>query len=92
MGARDYQEALARTERTIYADWGMTAARAAVRMRLERVRFVGIARAQVQAAGRVGGAGPRPAMAEAALGHYALVMGAFMHPDHGVGGLIGHGD
>ena len=44
MGARGYQEALAHTVRSLYADWGMTAARAAARMRLERVRFVGIPR------------------------------------------------
>ena len=35
------------------------------------------------------------AAAEAAVGHYAVAyavaQGAFLHPDHGVDGLIGHG-
>ena len=55
---------------TVYADWGMAAARAAARMCLQRVRFVGLTRAQVRLVARVGGAGPRPSMAEAAVGDY----------------------
>ena len=60
------------------------AARAAARMRLLRVRFVGLTRAQVRLVARVGGAGPRPPMAEAAVGDYAMMQGAFMHPAGGV--------
>jgi len=65
------------------ADWGMAAARAAARMRLQRVRFVGLTRAQVRLVARVGGEGPRPPMAEAAVGDYAMMQGAFMHPAGG---------
>jgi hypothetical protein len=83
MGARRYQEARARTLSSLYADWGMAAARAAARMRLQRVRFVGLTRAQVRLVARVGGAGPRPPMAEAAVGDYAMMQGAFMHPAGG---------
>jgi hypothetical protein len=49
-------------------------------MRLQRVRFVGLTRAQVRLVARVGGAGPRPPMAEAAVGDYAIMQGAFVHP------------
>ena len=59
MGARGYQEARA-SVKALYADWGMAAARAAARMRLERVRFVGLSRAQVHAASRSGGGRQRP--------------------------------
>ena len=50
------------------------------RMRLQRVRFVGLTRAQVRLVARVGGAGPRPPMAEAAGDRYNLlvILGQFV--------------
>ena len=71
MGARGYQEAMARLKASMYADWGMAAARAAARMRLARVRFIGLTRAQVQMMAGAGGLGPRPAAAAEAVGDYA---------------------
>ena len=79
MGARGYQEARARVSAAMYADWGMAAARAAARMRLARVRFIGLTRAQLQMVAGAGGP-RRPAAAEAVVGDYAMVQGAFMRP------------
>ena len=61
----------------------MAAARAAARMRLERVRFVGLSRAQVHAASRSGGGRQRPEREEETVGHYAVVRGAYMRPAGG---------
>ena len=83
MGARGYQEARASVMQALYADWGMAAARAAARMRLERVRFVGLTRAQVHAASRSGGGRQRPEREEETVGHYAMVRDAFMRPAGG---------
>ena len=58
----------------------MAAAHAAARMRLERVRFVGLSRAQVRAAARTGGGRQRPQREEETVGHYAVVQGAYMRP------------
>lgn len=88
MGARGYQEARASVMQALYADWGMAAARAAARMRLERVRFVGLSRAQVHAASRSGGGRQRPEREEETVGHYAVVRGAYMRPAGG-GALAG---
>ena len=56
------------------------------RMRLQRVRFVGLIRAQRPAGGACGWGraplDPQP-MAEAAVGDYAMMQGAFMHPAGG---------
>ena len=60
MRAATRKEARASVMQALYADWGMAAARAAARMRLERVRFVGLSRAQVHAASRSGGGRQRP--------------------------------
>ena len=92
MGARGYQEAMARLTASMYADWGMAAARAAARMRLARVRFIGLTRAQMQMMAGVGGLGPRPAAAAEAVGDYALrrMQGAFLRPA-GVDALAGFG-
>ena len=78
MGARGYQDARASVLQALYADWGMEAARAAARMRLERVRFVGLSRAQVRAAARTGGGRQRPQREEETVGHYAVVQGAYI--------------
>ena len=88
MGARGYQEARASVMQALYPDWGMAAARAAARMRLERVRFVGLSRAQVHAASRSGGGRQRPEREEETVGHYAVVRGAYMRPAGG-GALAG---
>ena len=90
MGARGYQDARARVLQALYADWGLAAARAAARMRLERVRFVGLSRDAVHAAARTGGGRQRPAREEEAVGHYAMVQGAYMRLA-GVDALAGHG-
>ena len=89
MGARGYQEARARVSAAMYADWGMAAAQAAARMRLARVRFIGLTRAQLQMVAGAGGP-RRPAAAEAVVGDYAMVQGAFMRPA-GVDALAGFG-
>ena len=82
MGARGYQEARARVSAAMYADWGMAAARAAARMRLARVRFIKLTRAQLQMVAGAGGP-RRPAAAEAVVGgrltNYAMMQGAFIH-------------
>ena len=69
IGARGYQEARARVSAAMYADWDMAAARAAARMRLARVRFIGLTCAQLQVVAGAGGP-RRPAAAEAVVGDY----------------------
>lgn len=58
IGSRSEAEARSFLTSMLYRRWGVTAARAAARLRLSRVRYVGLSRQQVQAMRRA----PRPAV------------------------------